>query len=530
MSIRWERFAGDTSTFALRLAFLHDPDDGAAATPEMSESWGALQIWVDGKNLCAHVDQGETLHSAHWYFLPLLEWLCANWDPLLHEERLPVGNKGVRNAADVQGAAVAASYTYDDRGERGDVLEYQYEWQQRHSLWAARDGGLLPDVRLRRLRDQIEVAWASTPLAGASDVQFLAPEGTQFVDPQAVAQPLYEILSCAAEWLHERLPGSKQCEELVDAVNDLRSPERAEQRTAWVAGLGSNQKEIVSRWRRIRESVERAGTKAGAAAVDAILGPRSETDVVLSGSCAAALLFGSAAPSVAEADALSLAEHLLEAYDPAPADGLADAVWDVDLDPRQPPWKHGYELADELLEEFDEHFEIEPWKSEIPVEAFLRDHGVRIDEIHLSDANLRAVSFVSEHHSPTILLNLNHWSSEMPPARRFTLAHELCHLLHDRSHGASLAIASGPWAPQAIEQRANAFAAFLLMPPDRVQSVIASSKSPIREREGIQEVARRLNVSQTALVDHLWNLGFIDEEDRPRLRSAVSGLSSADFM
>ena len=524
MSIRWERFAGDTSAFAVRLAFHHDPDQGAAATPEMSESWGALQIWVGGRNLCAHVDQGETLHSAHWYLLPLLEWLCANWDPLLHEERLPAADKGARDAADIGAAAAAASYRYDN-GEVRHALEEQFDWQQRHSVWAARDGGLLPDVRFRRLRDQIEVTWTAAPLAGASDVQFLASEGTQHLDPQLVAQPLYEILACAAEWLHERRPASARCKELVDSVEGLRSRERAEQRMAWIAGLGRNQKDVLSRWRRIRASVERAGRKAQAAAVDAILGPRSESDVVLSGSCAAALLFGSADPNVAETDALLLAEHLLDAYEPTPADGLADLVWAEHVVSRQPPWRHGYELADELLEEFD----TELGETETPVEAFLRDHDVRIDEIRLSDANVRAVSFVSENHSPTILVNLKHRSAANPHSRRFTLAHELCHLLHDRSHGASLALASGPWAPQAVEQRANAFAAFLLMPPDRVQSAIASTERPIRELKGIQDAASTLKVSQTALIAHLWNLGFIDEEDRLELRSVLSGLSPADI-
>ena len=84
MSVRWERFSGDTSTFAIKIAFHADPDDGQGADADTARSWGALQVWVDGINLCAHVDQGETLQSAHWYLLSTLEWLASNWDPLLH--------------------------------------------------------------------------------------------------------------------------------------------------------------------------------------------------------------------------------------------------------------------------------------------------------------------------------------------------------------------------------------------------------------------------------------------------------------
>ncbi len=166
----------------MSVAFLTDPDEGAAASPQMAASWGAFQIRVHDVNLCAHADEGETLQYCHWYLLPLLEWLTENWDPLLHEERHPSAVRPANTAAEV----------------------------------------------------------------------------------------------------------------------------------------GS---------------------------------------------------------------------------------------------------------------------------------------------IALDDPELRAVSFASAHHAPRIVLNQYHWSAHRPQTRRFTLAHELCHLLHDRSVGASLAVASGPWAPLAIEQRANAVAA-----------------------------------------------------------------------
>ena len=69
--------------------------------------------------------------------------------------------------------------------------------------------------------------------------------------------------------------------------------------------------------------------------------------------------------------------------------------------------------------------------------------------------------------------------------RRFTLAHELCHLIHDRGYGARLAIASGPWAPADVEQRANAFAAMLLDARMHLvaQAVKSLAQSVTREEE-----------------------------------------------
>lgn len=101
MTTRWERFAGNEATFALRLAFHSDPDDGQGSDADTAASWGALQVWVDGINLCAHNDQGESLQWCHWYMLPVLEWLAQSWDPLLHEERLPASTRQFATASEL---------------------------------------------------------------------------------------------------------------------------------------------------------------------------------------------------------------------------------------------------------------------------------------------------------------------------------------------------------------------------------------------------------------------------------------------
>ena len=94
MTTRWESLEGSTDIFALKLAFSDDPDKGQGIDPETGASWGSFQIWVQGRNLCAHREEGVSIDSVHWYLLPLLEWFALNWDPLFHEERLPVKNAG----------------------------------------------------------------------------------------------------------------------------------------------------------------------------------------------------------------------------------------------------------------------------------------------------------------------------------------------------------------------------------------------------------------------------------------------------
>jgi hypothetical protein len=98
----WERLAGDTDRFAVRLSFEPDPDKDIFEDPAYGGSWGTLQIWADGLNICAHHAAGEPsdelYESVHWYLLPLLEWIAKVWDPLLHEERLPLRNRAATAA------------------------------------------------------------------------------------------------------------------------------------------------------------------------------------------------------------------------------------------------------------------------------------------------------------------------------------------------------------------------------------------------------------------------------------------------
>lgn len=517
MSMRWERFAGDTSTFAVRLSFHRDPDDGEAATPEMAESWGAFQLWVRGRNLCAHIDQGEELRSCHWYLLPLLEWLSGNWDPLFHEERPPIGKSRIRTASEVSGIASASASAVDD--DQIGRFEQQYDWKERHTLRAARQGGIYPDVRFRRFRDQVEVSWTTNPLPGAEDVEFMSPDGVEYLGPMSIAQPLYEILASASTRLHDRLPSSERYSALVESVESLRRFRRTEERAAWLAGLGNARQDFVTRWRDLRKRISRSGPSH---AVEAVFGRKGSSELVLDG-CLAPLLFGSTSPTISEDDAASLADLLLESYEKSPDDGLSHLVLDEPIDVTQPPWQHGYDLAEELLDEVGRDLAT----SSTNLRAWLADWRVQVRELSLDDSELRAAAFVSPHHAPHILLNQNHWSAHMPRALRFTLAHELCHLLHDRSVGASLAIASGPWAPLAIEQRANAFAAWLLMPPDRLRPAIARTPSAINTHAGITAVADELEVSRSALVRHLFNLGEITEEDQDELL-AGTGVSMRD--
>jgi hypothetical protein len=199
VSTRWEALAGDTSRFALKMSFIADSSEIPIAA-EMAASWGSFEIWVNGANLCAHVEEGETVEAVHWYLLPLLEWLASNWNPMLHEERPPVRNAGEDAVSSLYRTRFASATLSKER-----ALEHEmewYAWRQRHGLHAAREGGLFPELYLRRWADQVEVSWSNRPPPGTPEgFSFLVAHGRALLPPDDVAGAVYAVMRAAVEQL-----------------------------------------------------------------------------------------------------------------------------------------------------------------------------------------------------------------------------------------------------------------------------------------------------------------------------------------
>lgn len=110
-------------------------------------------------------------------------------------------------------------------------------------------------------------------------------------------------------------------------------------------------------------------------------------------------------------------------------------------------------------------------------ERLLRNWNVQLDEIDLKSKNLDALCCWGPSHGPCILINKNGRLAHFPTGRRSTLAHEICHLLVDRAGSLPFAEALGGDVPEIPEQRANAFAAELLLPQDRARKIWSESDS-----------------------------------------------------
>ncbi|MGD0603595.1 MAG: ImmA/IrrE family metallo-endopeptidase [Streptosporangiaceae bacterium] len=154
----------------------------------------------------------------------------------------------------------------------------------------------------------------------------------------------------------------------------------------------------------------------------------------------------------------------------------------------------------------------------VDVESVVSRLDIAVSEIELSDVDIRALSVFGPTQRPHIFRNVRTRWGPGSAVKRFTLAHELCHLLLDREHGDELAIATGPWAPLAIEQRANAFAAAFLMLTWLLRDALTRGTARADDPDTIRSVSVQLRVSASSLIDRLYNLGEITFEDRIQLR------------
>ena len=343
MATHWERLAGDTSAFAIKIAFMDDPDEGQGASADVSLSWGAFQIWINGWNLCAHLEEGERVESAHWYLLPVLEWFVREWNPLLHEERLPceVADEAWSGLRETRFPPPALNEDEESAWESS-----WHGWWSRHAIHAAREGGIFPDVIFRRFQDSIEVSWGDSRSQGVPNhVTFAQRPGAARFEPTSVAEPLYEVLEGAATHLSSLVPRSNRITDLKRAIRRLRTRQQ-DSRVMWLAGLGVDESSIRQGWNRFKRRIA-AFSRAHQSVLMATSG---DSPLVVEGSCHAALMFGTMAPNVIRSDVMVLAESLLRLTsrdgdrEPMARRCRAEPMGDS----ADPPWQQGYALAEEL--------------------------------------------------------------------------------------------------------------------------------------------------------------------------------------
>jgi len=515
---------GDRSKFFFHLEFVPDPEVGCVSDEEQA-TWGRFQIWADGRNLCAHYVDGVLQEYVTWYLLPVLEWVATEWDYLFHEQRFPY-----RNVSGSGGDALRklnSPETFDQPGGwDSDAASCVDNWARRHSILMHREGGLFPDIWLRRLGECIEVSWTADAPAGAPEgLQFCNGDGAVGLSPHDVAIPLFSVLSDAVSTLRMALPKSRRVRDLNNLIHRLTKKERRLSRLGILAGLGRDPSVWRTQWEQLVGDL-RSKYRRKTNLIKELFAPAGAETLFVGGECAGALMFASVRPTIDAKDALTLAELLLNQTNvKSTHDKLKEYVRSEPVKPTTEPWVQGYALAQEWAETSRVGVDGDP----VDIEKHLRDNGVQITDIELADTSIGAVAIAHASKRPVVAVNIANARNKYPTGRKFTLAHELCHLLYDRHHGVELQIVSGEWAPVEIEKRANAFAAALLMPDALIIRAAREENVDLAHLDyaGLFALAKKTDVSLDALGHHLVNRRWIDEAQRAELMASSVDLGGA---
>lgn len=328
-----------------------------------------------------------------------------------------------------------------------------------------------------------------------------------------MAQALYAVVTDAADELAARHPSSARISALKEALKALQQ-DRTQARIEWLTGLSSDRFSTI--WSEARSALVNLRDR-----IQKQLLQPTVNRLVITASPHLAVLFGSVSPDISAEDVLTLTRIMVEVYrDHDAEEGLGlpqldDLFGEVQAS-ALPDYEQGNRLAEGVLHDLEINDE-EP----IDIEGLLRSFEVHIGRVTLKDEGIRGLSVAGPAHRPACFTNPNYQDGESMQVRRFTLAHEFCHLLFDRQRAARLAVVSGPWAPKDVERRANAFAAALLMPRallDRAATEATSSPGTV---EWIDEIAGIANTSGMATLERVANLGLLDEPQREVLRDSL---------
>ena len=383
----------------------------------------------------------------------------------------------------------------------GDDIERFRPWQRwgaRHALRFAAEGGIVPDVFFQRVGDEVEVSWGDRVQPGGERAAFLVEDGVARAQVDAVA----EAFKQAIDWFFDQDGvgtagwSRSHAESWRAIVNGRCDLEPLHWYLDAQADAGPLSKMLLSGLDEIgRGHPAIAGPWLG------LLSPE-------------VAMFGDLTPRITPKAAITL---LTEYYDarseaPEPEDVTAlssdEPAWTTTS-----PWENGYALALDVLDEADPN----KGASHTDVEALLEGLSIAVRDVALSREGPRGVAFAGIGLRPTILVNIEHPMNQSF-GRRFTVAHEFCHILFDRHRARPLTHSSTPWASPSVEQRANAFAAMLLMPPDTAKRPAANNLAGLKR--GISTLAGKLRVSRVALRRHLENMGEIDAYERDQMNGA----------
>jgi Zn-dependent peptidase ImmA (M78 family) len=493
---------GSPERFEIAVRWIEDREPRERRPTHGGWSTGELRLTVAHHVVTQNHFGGSHSDSIKWYLLPVFEWLATNWASLLHEERFGWHENSAAPAATAVFLALRRLIDEEESFGPDNYSEVQ-AWWSRHALRAADASALFPDVVFRRLRDEIEISWTGRQPSHAPDgFRFALIPGAATLSVAEVAAPLWEVLNWVAPSIKATLnPADKQ------------SVRRLEEKISKLKNLATERLESpylpTNLFAKLVERRTKNHLNDNSVRLKKIPALSRLDDAVL--------MFGGVSPNIGLKD-IDVLMGILAAHSQGQESTALSRLVDDDVGaPLSAPFEEGYDLAEQLLEMCS----LPSGAEFVDVRSLLHDLGVKVSERTLMTSTIRGVAIAGKGYSPIIVVNKTSDYNSTEPGKRFTLAHELFHLLYDRSRAKRITHISGPWASPGVEKRANAFAAMFLMPRELLRRVVHTAKI---DQTTILTAASAMQVGVSALVEHLYNTSMIDDFQRDEFRSFIGTL------
>src|SRR6266567_4777978 len=418
----------------------------ASAATSVDATRGALRLWAHGRQVWPGNDLDEALE---WTWIELVEFLAKSWRWLLWENGLPF---------ELPGGSITQAYVDLDRrwrllpmAAREEEEEELYSFEERHDVARALMGAVAPSVWLVREGDMCRVSTQNAAVL----VPFRVVE---------------EALQGFADAVISRLADVDERASALRAAWNRRAHTTTGEFIAIATGL---ERGVLSQLQGDHDPASFWELNADDFAV---------TELVAAARLAAAL------PTADTAQMLR-AIRSASRQDTSALDTLSTvALQQVPTGPEWYPYDQGYFVADWLRAQIGTVSQ-----DTVNPEELMRRWGVQIQTIKLSTDAVDAVASWGPRHGPVVIVNTAGHHNSSRQGLRATYAHEIAHLLLDRTTALPLAEVMGGRAVGSTEERARAFAAQLLLPKEEAGRAFASTTDPART---VRVLQRRYGASQ----------------------------------
>jgi len=489
---------GDPERFEIAVRWTSDGEPRARRPSGHGWSVGDIKITIANQVLTRSRRSVAQQSHVGWYLAPFFDWIASNWAALLHEEDFAWNERS--------GApAVVACHRALDKwiGARDSDGRVRYKeaqaWYYRHAIRSAAEGGLFPDLFVRRFLDDIELSWSAEPPLFAPDgFSFMAEPGVARLPIEDVASPLWEVLA----WVASEPP------KLDD--EDRASWQGLSTKIECIPTLSEITLDRAYVDERILELVRTSLDRIGH--LELIADDVRASQPFVREFSPAVAMFGGVSPNLQRNDVDALCHLLVDRASGRDGARLASLVASHKESPLGIPHEDGYSFAEEFLTDVG----LPGDKDWIDIRAVVEELGIDVLERALDTDSIRGVALAGNDFGPTILINTTSPFNASEYGKRFTIAHELCHIIFDRTRARRVTHVSGQWVAPGIERRANAFAAYILMP--RALVVRHWRSQNYTSHAEFSALANKMHVNETALIEHLYNIELIDEIAREHLR------------